>query len=119
MSSCAIANIKRYTLQPVEEAMQFLDSQHPPRQMITPQHWEEIKAQVAQQPALDMSQMQDLGIFEIFTPPKREHKEAALQLVQWLDQYINEALILKCLDAANGRNYKAILAFEAFKSRCQ
>ena len=104
---------------PIEEAMRFLDSQHPPRQPITTEQWSEMKELFAHLAPLDMSDMQSLGMFEIFLPPSSEQKEAAGKLVQWLDQYINDALILKCLDTANAGNYKAVLAFEAFKGRCQ
>lgn len=104
---------------PIEEAMQFLDSQHPPRQPITPEQWQEIKAQFAQQAPLELNQMQDLGMFEIFTAPKAEHKERAAQLLQWLDQYLNEALIRKYIDAAKAGNYQAIWALEALKQQCK
>lgn len=109
----------RVYVAPIEEAMRFLDSQHPPRQPITPQEWEVIKAQYAHLAPLSMSQMQDIGMFELFTPPKAEHKERAKQLIQWLDKYIDEALIRKYIDAAKAGNYGAIFALEAFKQRCK
>jgi hypothetical protein len=102
---------------PLEEAMRFLDSQHPPRQPLTSQEWGEIKAQVAHLAPLNMSQLQDLGMFEIFTPPKREHKEAALRLVRWLDGYIDEDLIRKYINAAKAGNYQAVWALETLKQR--
>lgn len=104
---------------PIEEAMRFLDSQHPPRQPITLEQWEEIKAQLGEQAPLDMSQLQDLGLFEVFLPSKPEHKEVALQLVQWLDGYIDEALISSYIDAAKAGNHQAIWVLETFKSRCR
>ncbi len=119
------ANRLRHRLQekvyvaPIEEVMQFLDSQHPPRQPLTPQQWSEIKELIAQQPPLEMSQLQDLGMFELFAPPKAEHSEAAVQLIQWLDGYINKALISSYIDAAKTGNYQAIWALETFKSRCR
>lgn len=103
---------------PVEEALQFLDSQHLSRQPLTPQQWSEIKELIAQQPPLDMSQMQDLGMFELFTPPKPEQREKAMQLVQWLDGYIDKSLIRKYVDAADSRDYRAVIALESFRSRC-
>lgn len=102
---------------PIEEAIRFLDSQHPPRQPLTPQQWSEIKEFLAQQPTLDMSQMQDLGMFELFAPPKPEQRDKAMQLVQWLDGYIDESLIKKYIDAARGGDYRAAIALESFKSR--
>ena len=51
---CDRLDLKVYVA-PIEEAMQFLDSQHPPRQPLTQEEWEQIKVLVAQQPQLDMS----------------------------------------------------------------
>lgn len=104
---------------PIESAMQFLDNQHPPRQPITLEQWEEIKVQLEEQSPLNMSQLQDLGLFELFMPPKVEHQKRVEQLVQWLDQYIDEALIKKYINTAKAGNYKAVLAFEVFKGRCR
>lgn len=115
---CDRANDLVY-IAPIEEALRFLDSQHPPRQPLTPQQWSEIKELIAQQPPLEMSQLQDLGMFEVFTPPKREHTEAAVQLTQWLDGYVNKALISSYVDAAKTGNYQAIWALKTFKRRCR
>lgn len=103
----------------IEEAKQFLESQHPPRQSITPEQLEQIKELVAQQEPLNISEMQNLGMFELFTAPKPEHKQRAAQLIQWLDEYIDEALIKKYIDVAKAGNYQAIFALSAFKSRCR
>lgn len=104
---------------PIEEALRFLDSQHPPRQALTAEQWSEIKELIAQKPPLEMSELQDLGMFELFAPPKREHTEAAVQLTQWLDRYVNKALISSYIDAAKAGNYQAIWALETFKRRCR
>lgn len=101
------------------EAERFLDSQHPPQQPMTTQEWGQIKAQLAQHPPLDISQLQDLGMLELFMPPKPEHKERAVQLIQWLDQYIDQAVIRKCVEAAQAGDYRAVWALETFRRRCQ
>lgn len=104
---------------PIEEALRFLDSQHPHLcQALTMEQWSKIKEFIAQQPPLDMSQMQDLGMFEVFAPPKPEQRDKAWQLVKWLDGYIDESLISKYLDAANAGDYRAVIVLENFRSRC-
>lgn len=111
--------LEKVSVAPIEEAMRFLDSQHPPRQPLTPEQLSEIQELVAQQSPLDMSELRDLGLFESFLSPSLEHKEAATRLIQWLDGYIDEALISKYIDAAKVGNYNAIWALETFKRRCK
>lgn len=100
---------------PFDEAQCFLDSQHPPRQPMTSQQWEDIKAILAQQAPPDMSELRDLGMFELFMPPKPEQKQRAIQLVQWLNQYIDKSLFKKYIEAANAGDYRASWALETFK----
>lgn len=103
---------------PFTEAMNFLEQQHPPKQEITQQQWEEIKAQLEKQPPLNMSQMQSLGMFEMFAPnPQR--KEKAVELIRWLDQYIDESLIRRYLNAASSGDIRAVWGLEMLKRRCQ
>lgn len=102
-----------------DEAEEFVNNQHPPRQLITPEQWSEIKAQLQQKTALDMSQMQSLGMFEWVVPPTEAMQIALVQMVQWLDQYINEPLLKNYLQVAKAGEYKAIWALEKFKHRCQ
>lgn len=104
---------------PFKEAMSFLDKQHPDGgQELTQEQWEEIKAQLESQPPLSMSQMQNLGMFEMFAP-NPEHKEKAIELIRWLDRYIDEALLRKYLIAATAGDARAVWGLEMFKRRCQ
>lgn len=103
---------------PFSEAMSFLDKQHPPRQEITKEQWEQIKAQLEAQPPLSMSQMQELGMFEMFAPNPK-HKEQAVELIRWLDQYIDEALLRRYLVAATAGDARAAWGLETIKRRWQ
>lgn len=101
-----------------DEAMSFLDNQHPPRQEITLEQWQEIKAHLEAQPSLSMSQMQSLGMFEMFAPNPK-HKEQAIELIRWLDGYINEPLLRRYVVAATAGDKRAAWGLEAFKRRSQ
>jgi hypothetical protein len=103
---------------PYDEAHSFLDKQHPPRQELTLEQWEEIKAHLEAQPPLSMSQMQSLGMFEMFAPNPR-HQERAIELIEWLDQHINEPLLRRYLVAATAGDKRAAWGLEMFKRRCQ
>lgn len=71
---------KRVYIAKCDKAERFLNSQHPKRQPITPQQWEEIKDRIAQQAPPEMSQLQELGMFEMFMPSLPEHRERMVQL---------------------------------------
>lgn len=101
---------------PYKEAMSFLERQHPPRQEITQEQWEEIKAQLEAQPPLSMEEMQELGMFEMFAPNPK-HKEKAIELIHWLDRYIDEALIRRYIEAASNGDVRAAWGLEMFKRR--
>lgn len=87
------ANEKVYA-SPFAEAMSFVSEQHPPRKelTLTQEQWSEMKAQLEAQSPLSMEEMHYLGMFELFAPNPK-HKEKAIELIRWLDGYINEALI--------------------------
>lgn len=102
----------------IDEAMSFLERQHPPRQEITQQQWEQILAQLEAQPFLSISQMQGLGMFELFAP-NPEHKEKAVELIKWLDQYIDEPLIRRYVEAAIAGDNRAAWGLEMFKRKSQ
>ena len=101
-----------------EEVEQFLEAQHPPRQPITSEAWEAIRAELALKQQPDIAQMQRLGMFELFGPPNPSMQQEAIELIHWLDQHIDEALVLKYLKAAKAGNHQAIFAIEGFKRRC-
>jgi len=113
------ANEKVYVA-PFAEAMSFVSEQHPPRQelTLTQEQWEEMKAQLEKQPPMSMKQMQELGMFELFAPNPK-HKQKAIELIRWLDQYIDEALIGKYGNAVSNGDFRAAWGLEMFKRRCQ
>lgn len=102
---------------PFTGAMSLVDKQHPDGgQEITLEQWEELKAQLENQPPLSMSQMQDLGMFEMFAP-NSEHKDRVIELIRWLDCYINEALMRKYVVAAKAGDNRAAWVLETFIKR--
>lgn len=101
-----------------KEAMSFLEKQHPPRQEITQAQWEQIKAQLDKQASLDMEQMQGLGMFELFLP-NLNYKEKTIELIRWLDRYIDQPLIERYLESAKAGDSRAALRLEIFERRCQ
>lgn len=103
---------------PFAEAMNFLERQHPPRQEITQQQWEEIKAQLEDWSPLSMEEMQALGMFEMFAANPK-YKEKTIELIRWLDGYINESLLRRYLVAATAGDKRAAWGLEMFKRRCQ
>lgn len=111
---CDRAQEKVYVA-PFEEAMSFLDKQHPPRQKRIQEQWQEIKAQLEAQPQppLSMRQMQDLGMFELFAP-NPEHKDKAIELIRWLDRYIDESLMRRYVEAASNGDPRAAWRLEMF-----
>lgn len=72
-----------------DEVIQFLDCQHPPQQPLSSEQWEKIKMRLEKQASLTMSEMQELGMFELFVPNPK-HQQKATELIAWLDQIINE-----------------------------
>lgn len=107
---------KKVYVAPFEEVMRFLDWQHPPTQKITKEQWEDIKAQLEAQTPLSMSQMQELGMFEMFAP-NPEHIQRAIELICWLDQYIDESLMRRYVEAAKAGDARATLRLEMFVKR--
>lgn len=97
-----------------DETERFLDYQHPKIQALNCEQWQEIKAQIAALPPPNMSQLQELAMFEMFLPPLPQQAEKAKQLVRWLDQYIDEALLRKYIDAANAGDFRALMHLRSF-----
>jgi len=116
---CDRANEKVYA-SPFAEAMSFVSEQHPPRQelILTQEQWSEIKAQLEAQSPLSMEEMQELGMFELFAPNPK-HKEKAIELIRWLDGYIDEPLLRRYVVAATAGDKRAAWGLEMFKRRCQ
>lgn len=85
---------------------------------MTLEQWQDIKAQLENQLPLSMRQMQNLGMFELFAPSS-EHKDRAIELIRWLDRYIDEPLLRKYLVAATAGDKRAAWGLEMFKRRDQ
>jgi hypothetical protein len=83
---------KSLWLAPYDEAMQFLDAQHPKQVPISPQEWAAVKALVEALPGPSMDEMRQQGMFEWFIAPFTESKAQARALVQWLDNNIDPVL---------------------------
>jgi hypothetical protein len=79
-------------LAPYNEAIRFLDAQHPKQVPISPQEWAAVKALVEAMPEPSMDEMRQQGMFEWFIAPSEESKAQARALVQWLDNNIDPVL---------------------------
>ena len=85
---------------------------------LSQEQWEEMKAQLEAQTPMSIEEMQELGMFELFVPNPK-HKQKAIELIRWLDGYIDKRLISKYRDAASAGDSRAAWGLEMFKRRCQ
>lgn len=98
------------------EAERLIENQHPPRSLLTEQQFAEIQQRLAQE-LPSISELRDLGMFEFFLGSKPEHQQHAMELIEWLDSYVDKALIKKYLSAAESGDYRARWVLERFRSR--
>lgn len=100
------------------EAHQFCTAQHPPAQPLTQEQWQAIQQQLERQPQPSLEQLQELGMFEMFGPP-RQAQEKATALTAWLDQFVTEALVRQYLELAQSEDLgvasQALMYLEWFK----
>jgi hypothetical protein len=101
------------------EVQKFLSRQHPPRQPISEEEWLAIKAQILAQPPLELEQLEQLGMFELFSSPTPQQIAKATELVAWLDGFIDERLLGKYLNATELGDDRAAWHLEQFYRRLE
>ena len=93
------------------EVEQFLDSQHPHQQPITVEQWSEMKTQVEDViPHWSESDFKRRGMFEMLGQITKEQQLEQVELIHWLEQQLDEALLRRYINEAYACNYNAIFA---------
>lgn len=99
------------------EVLQFLEAQHPPLEPISPDHLRHL--QDGWEVCLSMPDMQRLGMFEQFYGASPEQQQQVAGLVEWLDQFISEALVERYTTVAKFGNPVAIIGLSKLQRRIE
>lgn len=97
----------------------FLQEQHPPRCLPTPEEIEEANKRLAEMERMSLDQFRELGMFEFVFGPKPEQQDQCAELVAWLDQYINEELIQSYVAAGERGQFQAFYHLDRFRRRIE
>lgn len=84
---------ERVYVAPWSETQRLFKQQHPPLQSPTPKELETIQALISALPQPSMEEMQQVGMFEWFLGSTPQMEAGKIELVAWLNQYIDSGQI--------------------------
>lgn len=96
----------------------FLDSQHPPLRLLSPEEVEKEREVMAQELAnFDIERFQKLGMFEFVAGHNSQQRQDLIELVQWLDTRVTQDLLLQYIELAKQGNWLAISMLKQLQER--
>jgi hypothetical protein len=101
------------------EVRSLLNLQHPPRRPPTPEEIEEMDKELARMEQMSPDDMRERGMFEFLLGSTERQRERCWEMVSWLDECIDENLILSYLQAAGAGNLEAIYHLRRFQQRVE